>query len=107
MLRRLECDQLSEGAHAWEQQPVGGNLGRLGRVLGDVAGGAANLAEVEPDDLELASPANALPVQVQLGASDRASDDALEQSARAQRRWLGQDVLAGAVEPDHGVVVDG
>src|SRR5204862_627424 len=56
---------------------------------------------------ELASPAYALPVQAHLGASDRASDDALEQSARAPRRRLGQYVLAGAVEPDHGVVVDG
>jgi hypothetical protein len=101
----MESDDLASAPHPRNYNAARCGLGRLGRVLGDVASSPRDLGRVERNDRDLATPSNLSAGRLELAFTRSGAHNPFEHRRRALAGRVGSGV-AWAVDADDDVEVD-
>jgi hypothetical protein len=101
----VESDDLASAPHPRNYNAARCGLGRLGRVLGDVASSPRDLGRVERNDRDLATPSNLSAGRLELAFTRSGAHNPFEHRRRALAGRVGSGV-AWAVDADDDVEVD-
>jgi hypothetical protein len=101
----MESDDLASAPHTRNYNAARCGLRRLGRVLGDVAGGTRDLCRIERNDHDLAPPAKRSALRSESDLTRSGAHNPFEHRGRAFA-WRIDSGVARAVNADDHVEVD-